>query len=240
MENKDYSQIMGSSSSPYVNGLANQCALATNYHAVTHPSLPNYLAMTSGGTQGVTDDAAPSSHPLGAASIFSQLGAGWRALQESMPSNCALTSSGRYAVKHNPAAYFTKVRSACASQDVPLGSTPDIGAAYTFVTPNLCNDTHDCSIQTGDNWLKGFIPKLTGTAQYQAGDTAIFLTWDENDGSTSNHVPLIAVAPPVTPGTKSSGSFTHYSLLRTNEEMLGLPPLGNAATAASMRVALGL
>jgi hypothetical protein len=191
--------------------------------------------MTSGSTQGITDDAAPSSHPLAVPSIFSQV-ASWRSLQESMPSNCALTDSYPYAVKHNPAAYYTGIRTACASLDVPLGSTPDISAAYTFVTPNLCNDMHDCSVSTGDSWLSTFLPKLLGSSAYTSGSTAIFITWDEDDSSASNHVTTLVIAPSVPIGTRVATTFNHYSMLRTTEELLGVNTyLGNAATATSMR-----
>jgi phosphatidylinositol-3-phosphatase len=242
MENKSYSQVIGSSSAPYENGLANQCGLATNYFAITHPSLPNYIAMTSGSPQGITDDNAPSSHPLSVASIFSQLpGGGSGSLEESMPSNCALSSSGQYAVKHNPQTYYTNVRTDCGVTNVPLGTTSNISRRFTFLTPNMCDDTHDCSIATGDNWLKGFIPKLTSSLEYQSGSTAIFLTWDEDDFTTVNQIPLIVISPSTAAGTKSGTKFNHYSLLRTTEEMLGLNSfLGGASSAASMRSAFGL
>jgi hypothetical protein len=239
-ENHSYSEIAGSSSAPYFNSIANQCALATSYFAVTHPSLPNYIAMTSGSTQGITDDAAPSSHPLGVNSIFQQVGQGWRSLEESMPSNCALTSSGLYAVKHNPAAYYTNIRTDCATLDVPLGSTPNVSARFTFVTPNLCNDMHDCSIATGDAWLASFLPKVLASAEYKAGKTAVFITFDEDDSSQSNQIFTAVVAPSVRAGTRDGTRYTHYSLLRTAEEMLGVPVLGNAQTATSMRPGLGV
>jgi hypothetical protein len=158
-----------------------------------------------------------------------------------MPSNCALSSSGTYAVKHNPAAYYTNVRSDCSNYDVPLASTPDISAKFTFVTPNMCNDMHDCSVTTGDNWLKGFIPKLTSSPQYQAGNTAIVLTWDEDDMTSVNQVVTVVISPGTAPGTTSGTAFNHYSLLRTTEEMLGINTyLGGAATATSMRSAFNL
>jgi hypothetical protein len=235
MENEANVSIIGSSSAPYINQLANQCGSASQFFAETHPSLPNYIAMTSGSTQGITDDNPPSSHPLNVPSIFSQLSSGWRSLQESMPSNCLLTNSGLYAVKHNPAAYYTNIRTACASLDVPLASTPDLSARFTFVTPNLCNDMHDCSIATGDAWLSTFLGKVFASSQYAAGRTAVFLTWDEDDSSHSNRIATVVAAPSVAPGTVSSSTFNHYSMLRTTEEMLGLGLLGNATSATSMR-----
>jgi phosphatidylinositol-3-phosphatase len=242
MENHAYSQIVGSSSAPYLNRLARSCGLATGFFAETHPSLPNYIAMTSGSPQGIGDDSAPSAHRLAAASIFSRLGPrGWRALEESMPSPCALGDAGRYAVRHNPAAYYTTVRRACRADDVPLARTPDLRARFTFVTPNLCHDMHDCGVAAGDGWLNGFVPKLLATREYRAGRTAVFVTWDEDDGSSANHIATLVLAPSVKPGTRSGARFDHYSLLRTTEQLLGLKRLlGRAASATSMRAAFNV
>jgi phospholipase C len=250
MENHSYSQIVGSASAPYINSLARGCGLATNYTAVSHPSLPNYIAATSGSTWGITDDNPPSSHPLAAASIFQQASSA-RSFEEGMTSSCDLTSSGEYAVKHNPEAYFTPDRAACKAGDVSMGTT-STGAfakavkagnlpAFSFVTPNLCDDMHDCSIQTGDRWLETWVPTITASPSYQAGNTVLFITWDEDDSSSGNHVATIVVSPYTTPGTKSATPFTHYSLLRTAEELLAIRAhLGRAAGAASMRSAFGL
>ncbi len=250
MENHSYRQIIGSSSSPYINSLARACGLATNYTAVTHPSLPNYIAATSGGTWAIADDNPPSSHRLAVASIFQQASSA-RSYEESMPSNCALTSSGTYAVKHNPEAYYRPIRAACKAHDVPMG-TSSSGAflnalntgtlpAFSFVTPNLCNDTHDCSLRTGDWWLRNWAPTITASATYRAGSTVLFITWDEDDDSNGNHVATIVVSPYTTPGAKSATAFSHYSLLRTTEELLDIPTrLGRAARALSMRSAFGL
>jgi len=248
MENHSYSEIIGSSSAPYINSLASGCGLATNYTAVTHPSLPNYIAATSGSPQGITDDNPPSSHPLQAVSLFEQAAPSAGSYQESMPSNCDQTSSGTYAVKHNPEAYYTRISAACATDNVPMGTTSG-GAflsalnagtlpAFSFVTPNLCNDMHDCSVATGDAWLQSWVPKITASPSYQAGNTVLFITWDEDDSSSGNRVATIVVSPYTSAGTTSSTAFTHYSLLRTTEELLGLRQfLGAAATAPSMRAA---
>src|SRR5436305_636526 len=134
MENHGEPAIIGSPSAPYINGLAAACGLATSYHAVTHPSLPNYLAMTGGDTYGVTDDADPARHPIAAASIFKQLGRTWRSYEESMVVSCQRVSAGSAAVRHNPAAYFTNL-AGCPTQDVALPATPTFGASLTFVTP---------------------------------------------------------------------------------------------------------
>jgi hypothetical protein len=240
MENKPYSGMLGSADTTFMRGLAAACGSATNFHAEMHPSLPNYIAMTSGSTHGVKDDRNPSAHPLSGPSIFSQLGGSWRALQESMPKPCARTPSGLYAPKHNPAVYYTSIAKTCSKQDVKLTKTPDLSARFTFITPNLCHDTHSCSISTGDRYLSRLVPKIVSSAEYRAGKTAVFITYDEDDGSKSNHIPTLVISPTTKPGTKSSARFTHYSLLRTTEEMLGLKKIGAAKTAPSMRSAFGL
>jgi phosphatidylinositol-3-phosphatase len=241
MENHELSRIVGSSEAPYENALADECGVATEYYGVAHPSLPNYIAMTAGTTAGITDDKAPHDHGLTNASIFLQAGSHWRSYQESMPSNCELSSSGLYAVKHNPAAYFTNVRAACAKRDVPLPSSPSFSAAYTFVTPNRCNDMHDCSVSTGDTWLRAFVPRILASPEYRHGHLVLFLTWDEGGGrSGTNHIPLIVVAPSVPVGLRVSTRYTHYGLLRTVEELLAKPCIARACSAASLRRAFHL
>ena len=240
MENRSYGEIVGSRSAPYLNSLSTSCGLATNYSGVAHPSLPNYIALTSGSTQGVTDDSGPRSNPVRAPSLFSLLGSNWRALEEGMPSNCAAASSSSYAVKHNPAAYYTNIPAQCNAQDVPLGSAPDISARFTFITPNLCHDMHDCSTSIGDAWLAGIVPQILNSPQYRAGTTAVFITWDENDAG-GQRVPTYVIGPSVVPGTRSAVAYNHYSLLRSTEDLLGLRPLlAAAATAQGMRSGFGL
>ena len=236
MENHGYRQVIGHS--PFVDSLSRACGLATNYVGVAYPSLPNYLAMTGGSTFGVHDDGSPAAHPITAPSIFGQVQS--RSLQEGMSGTCSSVNAHRYAVKHNPQAYYTPVRSQCRQRDVPLVASPDLSAAYTFITPNLCHDTHDCPLAAGDAFLRGFLPKLLNTGQYRAGDTAIFLTWDSDDRGQGNHIATVVIAPSVRPGTRDGTAYNHYSLLRTTEQMLGVPALGNAARATSMRTGMHL
>ena len=233
MENRGYGDVVGSSSAPYLASLARACGLATDYSGVAHPSLPNYIALTSGSTHGIGDDSGPSAHPVPGPSIFSLLGGGWRSLQESMPGACDRGSAGRYAVKHNPAAYYTDLGASCTAQDVPLDARPpDISARFTLITPNLCDDMHDCSTAAGDTWLAGQMAQILDSPTYRAGATAVFVTWDEND-SGGTTVPTYVIAPSVPPGARVATAFTHYSLLRTTEELLGLQPmLGAAADGA--------
>lgn len=252
MENEPYGAVIGSAAAPFTTALAHACGVADRYTAVTHPSLPNYLALTAGTTFGIADDAEPSSHPLVASSIFAQLDAHhlpWRAYEESMTVPCQQVSAGTYAVKHNPAAYFVPLRPQCRRFDVPMGSLAAGALAqglrarrppsFGFVTPNVCDDGHSCPLATADAWLRRFFAMVTASPAYRAGHLVVFVTWDEGFGF-DQQVPLIAVAPSVPHHTVATGAFTHYSLLRTTEQLLGLPPLGAAAGAASMAGAFHL
>jgi phospholipase C len=241
LENHGYTDV--ADSSPYLNGLARACGLAEDYTAVAHPSLPNYLALTSGSTDGVTSDCTDCS--TSAPSLFEQLGDDWRSYLESMPvAGDGGPGSGRYAKKHNPAAYYTRIAPAYARDAVPLGSLPgDLSRAslgrFSLVVPDLCNDEHDCGVDTGDRWLQTWVPRILGSPAYRQGRTALFVTYDEGVGS-DNRVYTVVVAPSVPPFTVAGARFDHYSLLRTIERMLGLPCLAAACTAAPMDQAFHL
>ena len=243
MENHGFDQVAGHS--PYLNALARRCGLAADYHAVTHPSLPNYLALTSASTQGLDgSDCSPGPGcRSGGPSIFGQTR--WRAYAESMPDRCVRSNAGDYAPRHNPAVYFTRVAAACAADDVPLSRlSGDLRsgrlAAYTFIAPNLCNDEHDCPVAQGDAWLAKWVPRITSSPAYRSGQTALFITYDEDDHHEGNRVYTVVAASSVRPGTVSRTHFTHYSMLRTQEQLLGLPGLGRAASATSMASAFHL
>jgi phosphatidylinositol-3-phosphatase len=248
MENHGFSQVHGHS--PALDRVAAGCGVATGYRAIAHPSLPNYIAMTSGGTQGISDDCSPSPGcSTTAPSIFSQVGADWRSYAEAMPSPCYRDSSGGYSVRHNPAPYYSQL-STCSTNDVPLGTFnrgalhDDLAAGklprFAFVTPDRCHDEHDCSVAEGDAWLGSFVRRVVASKNYRAGDTALFITYDEDDGDEDNRVTTVVVSPSTRAGRTVGTAFTHYSLLRTVEQMLGLPCLGQACSARSMRSAFGL
>ncbi len=246
-ENKASSSVVASASAPFLNSLAQRCGLASDDHGVAHPSLPNYIALTSGGTQGIEDDKKPSDHPLAVPSLFSQLDAAgrtWKSYEQSMPGNCRRTDAGRYAVRHNPAAYYTTLTS-CTTNDVPYEQlAQDLGRgtlpSFSFVTPDLCHDMHDCSVSTGDAWLSRELPRLLDSSAYRSGSTAVFLAWDEDDHSSGNQIPLFVVAPSVRPGTVSTTAFQHPALLDLTEQLLGLPPLPGATGGRELRHAFGL
>ena len=249
MENESISSIIGAPDAPYETALAHRCGIAANYYAITHPSLPNYLAATGGTTAGVTDDGEPSTHPITGSSIFSQIDAAkltWRAYAESMPTPCDTVTSGVYAARHNPAVYYVGLRRACARDDIAMGSIlggplnaaleRDALANFVFVTPNICDDAHSCPVADGDAWLSRFLSMVFTSRTYRLGHLVVFVTFDE--GNVDNHVPTIVAGPSVPRGTVSNRFFDHYSLLRTAEQLLGLRPLLNASTANSMVAAL--
>lgn len=255
MENRSYRQVLGRpAAASHLASFARRCGTATNYDAITHPSLPNYLAATSGSTHGISSDCDPSSCPVSGRSLFSQLDAAgaprWAAFAENMARPCDRASYGRYAARHNPAVYYTALRASCRRHDLAMGGTHGrfarrLGAGhlpgFTYIAPNLCDDGHDCATSTADSWLGYWLERITGSDLYRAGKTVVFVTWDENDYSAkSNRVATVVIAPTVTPGTRSHRHFTHFSLLRTTEDLLHVGRLGAAATATGMGRAFNL
>ena len=261
MENHSYGDIIGNTSqAPYINSVANECGLATNYHNISHPSLPNYVSATSGlalsGISKFDSDCNPSKRcSTSAASIFGQ-GETWKSYEESMPSNCDKSNSGEYAVRHNPPPYYTAL-SGCSTKDVPYPQlATDLAnntlPAFSFVTPNLIDDMHDGTIAQGDSWLSTNLPKILSSSAYTGGKTAVFITWDEGTGGSSGEncatntsdascqVATLVISPSTVAGSKSATLFNHYSLLGTAEQLLGLPKLGQAASAATLTSAFNL
>jgi hypothetical protein len=214
-ENKDASAI-DARSAPTMTALGLRYARLTNYFALTHPSLPNYLALVSGSTQGITDDCTQCR--AAGESIGDQLtraGRTWAAYAEGFP------SGARFVKRHVPFLYFadgaSHVRSLSRLDPQRL---PD----FAFVVPDLCHDMHDCSVATGDAWLKRFVGPLLGLP-----DTVIFVVFDE--GSRGNHVAAYALGTAVRPHSIFTRHVGHYGLLATMEDMLGLPRLGAARAA---------
>jgi phosphatidylinositol-3-phosphatase len=246
MENKDYANVIGSSSAPFLNSLAADCGLATNYHAITNPSLPNYIAATSGlggyKLNPFYSNCQPDSYcSTRLKSVFAQLRS-WRAYQESMPRPCARRDDGLYAARHNPAIYYRSLRG-CRKRDLPLTALQrDLDGnslpAFSFITPNLCHDAHSCPLKDGDDWLAEEVPRIIQSAAYRAGNTVLVITFDE--GEESSHIATVIVSPSTPAGRRSGARFDHYSLLRTTQELLGVPRLGRAKAARSMAGSFGL
>lgn len=228
MENRSASQA---SAGQYTSQLAAEYGVATNYRGVSHPSLPNYLAMTSGSTWGITDDGF---HNLPAGGLGAQLtaaGIEWRAYMEGMSSNCFRNGNG-YALKHNPFAYYG---SACPPQVVPFSQFSDAMSGsvprFVWITPNMCHDGHDCSTATADAWLSQIVPTILASSAWQ-DNGVLFITWDEGEDSANSVLTLV-----IQPGqlNHSSGkAYNHYSLLAAIEDRLGLDRLGAAAQAEPM------
>jgi hypothetical protein len=218
-ENHSRSAITASSA-PYLTSFAKSGRTFTAYYAVEHPSLPNYLDIVSGSNQGCTSDACPR-QTYTADNLFHQLGTNWKSYEESMPSHCDLNSAGKYAVKHNPAAYFTDLIATCPSHDVAYPSVlPSVLPDFTFVTPNLCNDMHDCAVSVGDTWASKHVPA------YLTRGAIVVIVFDE--GSGSQNVYAAEAGPGIAANSSSATHYTHYSLLAGLEDHYGLGRLAHA------------
>jgi hypothetical protein len=250
MENHEYGSVIGRPEAPYVNSLAATYGLATNYYAASHPSLPNYFALTAGSTFGIASDCTTCY--VTATNIADQVessGRSWKAYMEDMPAPCYMgSSSGNYAMKHNPFMYYTDIRNnpaRCAAHVVPFaqfgvdmssGQVPN----FVWITPNMCNDTHDCPVSTGDAWLGNIVPRITGSAAFRNGGL-LFITWDEGSSNASccgdawgGHVATLVISPRSISGFRSSTAENHYSLLRTIEDGFQLGHLGAAAWSSNV------
>ncbi|HEY8747800.1 MAG TPA: alkaline phosphatase family protein, partial [Tepidisphaeraceae bacterium] len=213
-ENHSYDEVIGNSQAPYINGLANAGAAFTNSVAVDHPSQPNYLAFFSGSEQGISDDnLTPKFSGANLASSLIAAGKTFGGYSQGLPSTGSLVeTSGAYARKHNPWSDFTNVPT---SANMPFTSFPSDFTklpTVSFVVPDINNDMHDGSVNTGDTWLKNNIGAYATWAQ--SHNSLLIVTWDEDDGSQSNQVPTIFYGSMVKPGTYSE-PIDHYSVLRT-------------------------
>ena len=245
-ENKPANQIVDNADAPYLNHLITTYAYARNYHAITNPSLPNYIALTSGTTAGIHTDCSPSmaycqAKVASLADRLEQAGHSWKAYVESMPAPCATANSGDYAVRHNPFVYFPQIRNdeaRCRSHDVPFSAlTKDLQGNtlpdFAFITPNLCSDMHDCPIKTGDDWLAREVPKILRSDAFTKQRSLLVVTWDEGN-ARDNHVPTIFIGPAARRGYTSPIAYTHYSLLHTIEDAWHLPTLTGNDTRAPL------
>jgi phosphatidylinositol-3-phosphatase len=248
MENKEYDQVIGSPSAPYLNALAQHYGLATNYYGIRHPSLPNYLALTGGSTFGITSDCIDCT--IAQPNLVDQLetaGKSWKAYIESMPNPCYIGDAPPlYRQKHNPFIYYDNVRTnpdRCAkvvpftqfTADAAAKALPD----FVWISPNMCNDSHDCPSAAGDTWLQRWVPAILGTPEWK-DNGVLFITFDEGEHALLNstgccregnggHVATLVISPLSKPGYQSLTGYDHYSLLRTIEDAWGLPELTGAA-----------
>jgi phosphatidylinositol-3-phosphatase len=235
-ENKETPSVLGSRTAPTFNAYAHRYASLTSYYGVTHPSLPNYLALVSGSTHGITTNctscvvSAPS-----LADAIEASGRTWKTYAEGLPTAGFLGPwKGRYAKKHNPFAYFRDITRSKArrSRIVPLtrlrrdrvAGLPD----FALVVPDLCHSMHDCSVAAGDAWLR-----LTITPLLQLPNSAIFILFDEGSSTArgGGHIPALVAGTAVRPGARYTSVTDHYGALRTIEQAWGLPLLGRSARA---------
>jgi hypothetical protein len=250
LENLEYGQVIGNRSAPYLNGLAQRYALATRSFAITHPSLPNYLALTGGSTFGIDSDCTDCSVP--GSGLAGQLDAkkiSWKAYMEGLPHPCFTGSeAGEYAKKHDPFVYYRALVKDKADCDrvVPL---TQLGAdehahdlpLFIWITPDLCHDAHDCPISAADHFLKGLLPSLLA----QLGSNGLlFLTFDEGTSDNAccklaagGHVVTIAAGPGARRHVRLDTPVDHYSLLLTVEDLFGLSRLRGASCTCTPSLA---
>lgn len=244
MENRSYGQVIGEGDAPFINAFAARYGSATDYHGVARPSQPNYLALISGSTQGVTDDGV---HDLNAKTLFDQLDAAgrrWRVFAENVPSGCYLGAAARngpdgegvYTRKHEPAISFVSIsrNPARCGRIGNLASFSPRAADFNLIIPNLCHDMHDCSTRIGDSWLSQFVPRLLDSDAFRQGGLLV-ITFDEaSSKDESQHTVLLFAAQALSPGTRVTGPANHYSLLRTIQTIFGLDCLAQSCEAAAI------
>ena len=233
LENKQRDKVLGNPAAPAFNAFAANGAVLAGYRGVTHPSLPNYLALVSGSTHGIASDC--TSCTVRGRSLADTLEATrrtWKTYAEGLPRpGWTGPFKGRYAKRHVPFLYFRTVLSKPArlrrvvplsrlSRDLAAKSLPD----FALVVPDLCHDMHDCPVATGDAWLKRFLPRLL-----RLPNTAVFVVFDESD-SLDPRVPGLVIGTAVRPGSQFRPRLSHYGLLRTIEDAWGLARLGRSAS----------
>jgi phosphatidylinositol-3-phosphatase len=244
MENRGYNAIVGYHGAPYINSLIKSYGLAINYTGVAHPSEPNYLALFSGSTQGISNDGNYNFQGKNLADQLEAKGKTWKVYAQNVPLDCfpgAISmggedGSGTYARKHEPAISFTDISSSaqrCANITDFTHFDP-AAANYELIIPNECNDMHNCTVEAGDAFLKGFVPKILDSSAWQQGGV-LFITWDEGEGDPGFKVATLVISNSVPVGFTSSTPHDHYSLLRTIEDGWGLGCLNETCKANNMR-----
>jgi hypothetical protein len=247
LENKEYDQIIGRAGAPYLNALARRSAVAADYYAITHPSLPNYLALTGGSTFGFSgSDCGTCS--ISHVNLIDQLETArisWKVYAEGMPSTCSSSSStkitaGAYVRRHDPFLYYRDVAdnskrcqfvvpTTVLTRELAEHALP----RFVWLVPNICHDMHSCGTYSGDRYLRVIVPQLLA----ELGPSGLlFVTFDE--GATNlgccgvargGHILTLVAGPGARAGVRSTTPYDHYSLLRTIEDLWGLPRLGGAA-----------
>lgn len=234
---------VGNPQMPIFNRLAKSYTLLSQYYAITHPSLPNYLAMVSGDYFGVdTDYPSKIIDATNLPDLLESHGLTWKTYQENMPTTCGLTDTLRYNQKHNPFVFFSDIRNnpaRCNQSVVPLtqlqtdlqqNTLPN----YAFIMPNLCDSAHDCAVNIADQWLGKMVDQLTADPSLLQNGL-IVITWDEGIGvhtccgltTGGGRVATILISAKVKAGFNDTTPYTHYSLLKTILYSWDLPALGH-------------
>lgn len=239
---------------PLLMSQARTYGTATNFCAITHPSLPNYLVLAGGSTFGITDDDNPTVHQLQGPSLFGQLVSAGRTAKtyaEAMQTNCARENHQTYAVRHNPWSYFDDPteRSSCEQFDVPSGS-PTAGALVDDITagnlptfgllvPDLCHDGHDCSAAITDDWLQSWLLTIKKGSDFTSGRLAIVITWDEDDDHSGNQVPMVVIHPSLK-ARQVTTRLDHYGISASISRIGGIPSLRDAHNRSDALAVFGL
>ena len=242
-ENTNYAKVIGNPDMPYLNGLAQQYGLATQYYANTHPSIGNYFMLTTG--QIVTNDDGHAGTVTADNIVRELIAAGktWKSYAESLPSvGYVGPSQGEYARKHNPLSFFSDVVNDSVQRQnlVPFSAfTTDLANQtlpdYAFIVPNVCDDAHDCSLSTADTWLRRNIDPLVQSALFQR-DGLLIITFDESgsdDTGGGGRVAWVVVSPRARRGYQSTATYQHENTLRLTAQALGLTTFPGAADSAS-------
>ena len=239
---------------PFLMSQARTYGTATNFYAIRHPSLPNYLVLAGGSTFGITDDDDPRAHQLQGPSLFGQLVSADRTAKtyaEAMPTNCARENHETYAVRHNPWTYFADPaeRASCEQFDVPAGS-PTAGALVDDITagnlptfgllaPDLCHNGHDCSAAITDDWLQPWLLTIKEGRDFTSGRLAIVITWDEDDDHSGNQVPMMVIHPSLD-DRQVTTRLDHYGVSASIARIGGVPLLRDANNRTDALAAFGL
>jgi phospholipase C len=241
-ENHSYSSVIGNSAMPYINGLAQQYGLAAQYYGNAHPSLPNYLMMTTGLMQTSSDTFSGTISDDNVIRELAKAGKSWKCYAESLPSTGPATDVYPYVRRHNPFSYLSDlqgntpqsaniVASTQLATDIVNNSLPQ----YSFVAPNLLNDAHDGSLAQADAWLKANIAPLIASPAFQASGLLI-ITFDEGDQSDiahgGGHVATVIVSSKSKKNYTSQTVYQHQSLLRLTLAASGVGTFPGAAAIA--------
>jgi hypothetical protein len=240
LENQDYDRALRQ---PFLQHLASIGALFTDFHAITHSSYPNYLAMAAGSTFGIEDNTPQDLDARSLVDLFEAAGVTWKVYAENLPSPCFTghaSPDGLYVHRHEPYISFRAIQSQQAwcgrilnAAQLQADLAQDALPQYSFYVPNLRNDGHDTGVAYADSWLQGFLAPLLLNPHFSRG-TLVIVTFDENARARGNQIYTVFAGPMVQPGITSGIRYDHYSLLRTIEDNYGLATLGREDAKASV------